>query len=779
MSPRWVTGGCWIAAVLLPLMHPACSLGDGTPADVGGVLPPGMTGTWLVRFAKPLTSEAARDARFALDAEGHAWLTLGDTMVLARPEMDPAIDALRIAGVDRIDDAAWMPGGALLVISGTTLGQVGENGFAKILDLPSAGMRIEPASAEECYLFGGTGAESRGDVYLYRKGGGLLRLVRSQQPVTAVAGSGRFTFFAVGPNIFVHADGEPVRTVYAAGSDVTSLALVPPSGVLYTTAGSVGYVSRPGHGFAFFTGKDGRVRVHGREFYVLFPGLGLLRGSPTMLLDRMVWDRLMTETGGALTDGARTDIQRGVEAIQRKQPADAVAHFMSARQEAPYAAEVLLDLALGYEAQGGREIPAMVWYRAYLAAAPEAADVPMVRAKVVELTARVQANVRRLRLDAMLGLLRASAEATGDKRDQLLWSLARAQVALDDVGGARGTHAAMANAWSRDNTLEAIGLWHLRHGDTAGAAATAASMSDKNNSRFLAGRIAAEQAKAGAVEVAIATLRSACAPQAAEFDWLADELLADGKTEDAVKVAKAGGTSVGLSRVYAGVALAHAKAGRLDEARHTVAMLGVTPSGDATVNSRLAQAQAALGEFDEARRTIERIPFKESFLDRSTAVRALAQRLGEKGDIAGARKLMSDMLVAADAQEKQFYHGVVLSQMYDVLRSIGDLDGAEAAVWLIEDEYLRRVLLGMSMQSRGKVREGEIETWAQTARVYEANASYYLAADDLRGWFESKKGGSPEDAYNGMLTAAGVLESALANIAATETRWQGYRAHAK
>ncbi len=764
------------AAPTLLLGLAACVLADA-PADLGGTLPPGMNATWLVRFAKPLDADAARDVHFSLDPAGHAWLFLRDSLVLARPEMAPATDTLKVAGVERIDDAAWMPGGALLVVSGSALGEVGKDGFSKILSLPAAGMRLQAASEEECYLFGGASAETRGAVYLYRKGGKLLRLIQSQEPIDAVTGNGRFTFFAAGATIYAHSDGEPVRAVYTAEAPVTSLDLVPPAGILYTTSASVGYVSRPGLGFSFLSGRNPSVRSYGRELYVLLPDLGLVRCAPAQFLERAAHDRMMAKSGGsALTEFARAEIDRGVAATQRKDFASAIEHFQRAREDAPYAAEPLLDLALACDGAGGREVPAMLWYHAYLSANPDAADAPYARAKIAELTARAQANVRRLRIEALVGLQAAVAQAMGAAKAPLLWSLARAQVALDDPGGARATQTLMTDKWRRDSTLDAIARWLSRHGDYAGALATAGAMEDKGLMRWVVCDVASRQAKAGAVDAALATLRANGPAEGAQYDSLAVLLLFDGKPDDAVAVSKAGGTSEGLSRIHAGVAERMAKDGKADEARRVLALLGTAALDDPTALMRVASAHAALGEFDEARKALGRISIKEAFVSRVLAAREVAERLAAKGDAAGARGMMRELVDAAEVAGSLAERKIALSNMASALEGGGDLDGAEATAWLMDDEYLRRSFLATILRLRGKVREGEIETWAQSARFYEAFGSSFSIVTDMRAWLESQKGRAAADVYDEMLRGAETLENALTSVSNTEARLAGYRA---
>ena len=157
-------------------------------------------------------------------------------------------------------------------------------------DLPDEQMKVAPASVNECYLYGGKNAKVRRDLYLYRKDGMLLHLLRAPAPITAIAGNREFTFLAIGPKIYLFTEGKPLLLVYSTDSNVTSLAVSPPAAIFFATANSVGYVSEPGRGFSFVQGKGAKVQVRDGSLFLFFPDQGIMKCSPISGFVKMAED---------------------------------------------------------------------------------------------------------------------------------------------------------------------------------------------------------------------------------------------------------------------------------------------------------------------------------------------------------------------------------------------------------------------------------------------------------------------------------------------------------
>ncbi|HUU42223.1 MAG TPA: hypothetical protein VMX57_00500, partial [Planctomycetota bacterium] len=362
-APRQVT--FVVAATLLSLV--TATFAQAPPASFEAALPEGVHATFLVRFDKALPEAARRALHFDVDRDGNPVLLAGNTLVVPGDAPDAPVETLEVAGVERVDAFACMTDGTMLVVSGRDLGQLTDTGFQKMLTLPAEHMRVAPASREACYLLGGDTPDARRDVWLYEKGGKLLHLVRAESPVTAVAGAGEATFFAVGNSVFLHVRSKDLpgtlRLVHTADDAVTALALSPPSGVFCATAKGVAYVAGPGSGFTFLRGKGARLSTHGETLYLFFGDEGVMRCSPVTLFEKMNHDLAMRNTDGGvkLTATGRRAIEQGLQAVTVNDWEAAIRHFDTARADAPYAPEVLYNLGLACDRSGSRDVLAIVW----------------------------------------------------------------------------------------------------------------------------------------------------------------------------------------------------------------------------------------------------------------------------------------------------------------------------------------------------------------------------------------------------------------------------------
>ena len=227
------------------------------------------------------------EALFALDREGRPHLGFRDILVALGHRDGLDHQAYRVTGVQTIDAFAWMRDGVLTVISGNELGVARQDGLDVMLTLPSRDMRIEPASGSRFYLYGGDTPAQQRSLYVYRKGGQLLHLLKAPSAIGAVAGDGEVTFFAVARSIYLQVPGQPLHFVYEAEGTVTSLALARPSGLFYGTREAFGYVTEAGKGYAFVQGAGGELRVHGEDLYLFIAEEGVVKGSPVSSFEQL------------------------------------------------------------------------------------------------------------------------------------------------------------------------------------------------------------------------------------------------------------------------------------------------------------------------------------------------------------------------------------------------------------------------------------------------------------------------------------------------------------
>jgi len=87
---------------------------------------------------------------------------------------------------------------------------------------------------------------------------------------------------------------------------------------------------------------------------------------------------------------------RGLSVAEQENWELAIKYFGEAREEAPAWPDPFYNLAYSCRQAGGRELIAIAWYHAYLAAASGTADTDQVRAWIVEFEVRVESRVRML-----------------------------------------------------------------------------------------------------------------------------------------------------------------------------------------------------------------------------------------------------------------------------------------------------------------------------------------------------------------------------------------------
>jgi hypothetical protein len=108
--------------------------------------------------------------------------------------------------------------------------------------------------------------------------------------------------------------------------------------------------------------------------------------------------------------------QRGLKAASSGDWAGAVAAFKDANTAAHASPALMFNLALAYQ-RGGWSVPAAMWYRAYLAALPEASNAAEVRAEIGKLIAETETRALRLLQEAegLTGALSATPSSAGAK----------------------------------------------------------------------------------------------------------------------------------------------------------------------------------------------------------------------------------------------------------------------------------------------------------------------------------------------------------------------------
>ncbi|MBT7291201.1 MAG: hypothetical protein HN838_01615 [Rhodospirillaceae bacterium] len=311
--------------------------------------------------------------------------------------------------------------------------------------------------------------------------------------------------------------------------------------------------------------------------------------------------------GGALPAEASQAMQYGVAAAKQQEWQVAIKYFAKAREAAPYAPKVLFNLALAYNNAGNRELVAIAWFRAYLAAAPGAANAEQVRARIIALKIKVEADAAKL--------IAKAHEAAG-------------QIDLDALHqNSSGQHA-----------LVYIALAEAMTGDFSAATATAERISDANSRLDAYSSIAKKQAEAGDIAGAGATLAR-----------IPDDYI------------------YGKWYRYLDIAEAQGRAGDIDGAHHSIALAIAGARGDAeAANEKIARVEAGIGHAGHALATAANIADDHA---RSEAYSSIAIALAHTGDSAAAMNAAERTGFYADMYNAYMFIAIDAVEAGDIARA--------------------------------------------------------------------------------------------------------------
>lgn len=182
-----------------------------------------------------------------------------------------------------------------------------------------------------------------------------------------------------------------------------------------------------------------------------------------------------------LSPEAQQAIQNGRDAAQQKDYLAAIRYFEQARAAAPNAPEIYGYLGLAESKIGGRELRAVAWYGAYLAANPRAGNAAAVNNAIAELLKTSENNI---------SLLMKTWEA----------AVAKMPDSVD-----RGPHT---NGFGRDFSWENVGTWYARYGSIEDARRIAHAIPSPGMAGGVFDAIIETQVEAGDMAGAKRTLKS-------------------------------------------------------------------------------------------------------------------------------------------------------------------------------------------------------------------------------------------------------------------------------
>lgn len=181
----------------------------------------------------------------------------------------------------------------------------------------------------------------------------------------------------------------------------------------------------------------------------------------------------VASTPDPLPPAAQEAVNKGVIAAKVPDYLLAIRYFEEARKLAPEAPVIYLNMGLAESRIPGRELRAIAWFGAYLAAYPGAPNAAAVKEQVAVLEVRNQSNVSRF-----LKTVQDTASQLSDKNGDQSWGLGQVadlRLGSGDIAEAQKTADLIRLAKPKSIILIAIAKERIKAGDLAGAKNTLAS----------------------------------------------------------------------------------------------------------------------------------------------------------------------------------------------------------------------------------------------------------------------------------------------------------------
>lgn len=419
----------------------------------------------------------------------------------------------------------------------------------------------------------------------------------------------------------------------------------------------------------------------------------------------------VASTPTPLPPTAQEALNKGIIAAKVPDYLLATRYFEEARRAAPQAPVIYLNLGLAESRIPGRELRAIAWFGAYLAAYPDAPNAAAVKEQIGVLDVRNRSNVLNLvnsvqdaadklsrlfpngpppdcdgcdppknpnlvvaELWASAGDITAAlklADLIPNARDKSFAyrHIAGVQAEHGDIAGALKTADLIHDASNRGYTYRSIANAQAKSADFAGALNAAGLIQDGDNNRIYAYReIAIAQAENGEIEGALNTV--AAAQKAADLiknetdkkyalTAIADAQAKSGDIAGALKTADLVQDKSRLAESLSYIAEAQAKSGAAAVAQKTFADAIKAANGNKYVLYLIAKSQAKSGDIAGTRKSAELI--KDAYWEIIAQI-DIAEAQVKSGDIAGARKTFVYALQTASKSDKLVTHLITKAQ---------------------------------------------------------------------------------------------------------------------
>ena len=253
----------------------------------------------------------------------------------------------------------------------------------------------------------------------------------------------------------------------------------------------------------------------------------------------------------ALPPAAQEALNKGIIAAKVPDYLLAIRFFEEARKIAPEAPLIFLNLGIAESKMPGRELRAIAWFGAYLAATPDAPNAAAVKEQIAVLDVKNQSNLSRLIKTGQDAISRIPG--WWGNRNNAYSVVARLWAEVGDISAAlKAVELNKEELADKNSTWSSIAAAQARNGDIAGAQKTANLIQSAKNLFFAQEEISDAQITAGDIAGARKTLTSAIKTvDRLEVDRLESASVLIGAQEKIAKAQLRIGDSAGAQRMLA------------------------------------------------------------------------------------------------------------------------------------------------------------------------------------------------------------------------------------
>ena len=215
-----------------------------------------------------------------------------------------------------------------------------------------------------------------------------------------------------------------------------------------------------------------------------------------------------------LPPAAQQALDKGIIAAKVPDYPLAIRFFEEARKLAPQAPVVFLNLGIAESKMPSRELRAIAWFGAYLAALPEAPNAAAVRQQIDVLDVKSRSNLLRFIKVAQDAADQISEDTRlptmGRDKQHILYQVSKLWASAGETARAQKTAGLIQSENWKSNALAVIARAQIEAADMAGASQTALRIQDKDQ----------RSGMQKAIVEAAAKTRPADRSVVKAFDWL-------------------------------------------------------------------------------------------------------------------------------------------------------------------------------------------------------------------------------------------------------------------